>query len=44
MKHLEKPNNGEERVASHIVDAAYKVHRTLGLGLLENVYEKCFYR
>ena len=39
---LEKPTNEEERVASNIVDAAYKVHNSLGPGLLENVYEICF--
>jgi GxxExxY protein len=31
----------EERVAAFIVDAAIKVHRALGPGLLENVYEAC---
>ena len=31
----------EERVAAIIVDAAIKVHRTLGPGLLESVYEAC---
>ena len=31
----------EEEVASQIVDAALKVHRTLGPGLLESVYEAC---
>ena len=31
----------EERVAALIVDAAIKVHRTLGPGLLESVYEAC---
>lgn len=30
-----------DRVAREIVDAAFKVHRTLGPGLLEGVYEKC---
>jgi GxxExxY protein len=30
-----------ERVAHQIVDAAYKVHSTLGPGLLESVYEQC---
>jgi GxxExxY protein len=29
------------RVAKAIVDAAYKVHSTLGPGLLETVYEAC---
>ena len=32
----------EERVASAVVDAAFAVHKTLGSGLLENVYEVCF--
>ncbi|ABU57343.1 MULTISPECIES: GxxExxY protein [Roseiflexus] len=32
----------EERIAKAIVDAAYAVHRALGPGLLENVYEVCF--
>jgi GxxExxY protein len=39
---LGKPTDEEERVASHMVDAAYTVHNTLGPGLLENVYEICF--
>lgn len=30
-----------ERVATEIVDAAYKIHKTLGPGLLESVYEAC---
>jgi GxxExxY protein len=30
-----------DRVASMIVDSALKVHRTLGPGLLESVYETC---
>ncbi|MGH7801869.1 MAG: GxxExxY protein [Thermodesulfobacteriota bacterium] len=32
----------EELVAQKIVDAAYIVHKTLGPGLLEKVYEVCF--
>jgi GxxExxY protein len=32
----------EERVAKAIVDAAFAVHKGLGPGLLENVYEVCF--
>ena len=32
----------EELVAKKIVDAAYTVHKTLGPGLLEKVYEVCF--
>ena len=31
----------EESVASKIVDAAYTVHKVLGPGLLEKVYEVC---
>jgi GxxExxY protein len=31
----------DERVARLIVDAAYTVHKTLGAGLLESVYETC---
>jgi GxxExxY protein len=30
-----------EKVATATVDAAYKVHQTLGPGLLESVYELC---
>jgi GxxExxY protein len=30
-----------ERVGREIVDAAFKVHATLGPGLLESVYETC---
>ena len=32
----------EESIAEKIVDAAYTVHKTLGPGLLEKVYEACF--
>ncbi|MBW6498428.1 MAG: GxxExxY protein [Bacteroidales bacterium] len=31
-----------ERIAKLIVDAAYTVHKNLGPGLLEKVYEICF--
>jgi GxxExxY protein len=30
-----------EEIAREIIDAAYKVHKTVGPGLLESVYEKC---
>jgi len=30
-----------ERVAKAVVDAAYRVHKALGPGLLESVYEVC---
>jgi GxxExxY protein len=32
----------EEFLGKQIVDAAYKVHKELGLGLLEKIYEACF--
>ena len=32
----------EESIAKKIVDAAYMVHKKLGPGLLEKVYEVCF--
>jgi GxxExxY protein len=32
----------EEDIARKIVDAAYTVHKALGPGLLEKVYEVCF--
>jgi GxxExxY protein len=32
----------EESIARKIVDAAYAVHKALGPGLLEKIYEVCF--
>ena len=32
----------EENIARKIVDAAYAVHKALGPGLLERIYEVCF--
>ena|SRR6266487_3691101 len=32
----------EEQLAKSIVDSAYAVHKALGPGLLESVYEACF--
>jgi GxxExxY protein len=32
---------GAERAAREVVDAAYNVHKKLGPGLLESVYERC---
>jgi GxxExxY protein len=32
----------EEFLGKEIVDAAYKVHKELGPGLLERIYESCF--
>jgi GxxExxY protein len=33
--------NDEDRVAREVVDAAFRIHRALGPGLLEAVYERC---
>ena len=30
-----------EKIATTVVDAAYKIHKALGAGLIESVYEKC---
>ena len=35
------PDQHHEQVARQIVSASYHVHRTLGPGLLESVYETC---
>lgn len=40
MKHEPIPEE-EERIAKAIVNACFKVHSTLGPGLLEDVYEIC---
>jgi GxxExxY protein len=32
----------EERIAKQIVDSAFTVHKQLGPGLLESIYETCF--
>ena len=37
-----RPTAHEESLAKTIVDCAYTVHRSLGPGLLESVYEHCF--
>lgn len=38
---MNKEREAQERIATSLVDAAYKVHRELGPGLLEKIYEKC---
>lgn len=35
-------NKFDESIAEKIVDSAYTVHRELGAGLLEKIYEVCF--
>jgi len=37
-----KTTEEEELIAEKIVDCAFKVHKALGPGLLEKVYEVCF--
>ena len=32
----------EERIGKQIVDTAFQIHKSLGPGLLEKVYEACF--
>ena len=39
---LVKLTTEEERIGKLVVDSAYTVHRELGPGLLEKVYELCF--
>ena len=41
MKMFEPLPPETELLAKTVVDAAYKVHTTLGPGLLESVYETC---
>jgi GxxExxY protein len=41
MKYFEPLPPEVEKVAKDAVDASYKIHRALGPGLIESVYEKC---
>jgi GxxExxY protein len=41
MGYGESTSSEVERIATAVVDSAYKVHTTLGPGLLESVYEAC---
>ncbi len=42
MRDFEKLSEEEELIGKAIVNAAYEVHKALGPGLLEKVYEVCF--
>jgi len=35
------PTEGDDRIGKQVVDAAFHVHKNLGPGLLESVYEAC---
>ncbi|MCE7886357.1 MAG: GxxExxY protein [Alphaproteobacteria bacterium PRO2] len=39
---MQEPTERENKVAEKILDAAFIVHKELGPGLLESVYEVCF--
>ena len=39
---FERLSEKEEKIAQKIVDSAYTVHKILGPGLLEKIYEVCF--
>lgn len=39
---FEPLSSSEEEVAAIIVNSAYQVHKELGPGLLESIYETCF--
>ena len=39
MKHLEDENN----IATTVLDCAFKVHRSIGPGLLESAYKECLF-
>jgi len=42
-KMMQEPTHEEDQVAKTIVDSAIHVHRQLGPGLLESVYETCLF-
>jgi GxxExxY protein len=38
----QEKTNHQEKLDKEIVDVAYQLHKNLGPGLLESIYEKCF--
>jgi len=42
IKSFSRLSAEEEKIGQQIVNAAYQVHKELGPGLLERVYEECF--
>jgi len=41
-RQFDKLSEKEELIATQIMDVAYTVHKNLGPGLLERIYETCF--
>ncbi|MCX5632785.1 MAG: GxxExxY protein [Phycisphaerae bacterium] len=41
-KKFERLSEKEELIAAQIIDSTYTVHKSLGPGLLEKIYETCF--
>jgi len=41
MKYFEPLPPEVEKVATAVVDSTYKIHKALGPGLIESVYERC---
>ncbi|MFH1227284.1 MAG: GxxExxY protein, partial [Planctomycetota bacterium] len=39
---FEPLSDREEEIGRKVVDSAYIIHKSLGAGLLEKVYEVCF--
>lgn len=40
-RELIEPSKELDEIAEKVLDAAFKIHRTLGPGLLESIYERC---
>ncbi len=40
-KRYQEPSVQDNEIATKVMDAAFVVHREMGAGLLENVYEEC---
>ena len=38
-----EPSEEENEIATKVMDAAFTVHREMGAGLLESVYEECMF-